>query len=200
VGGCSGSDSANITAANNDSGAPSTSGGTSGSTGGTSGGSNTSGGTSGSGTSGGTSGGTTNPPTDAGSDALAMDAAIRDDAGFSNPNVVTCGETQCTTPAQVCCRVEGDAGCMSALGSCRGQRFACDEPSDCPNPTQQCCLGVTSSGSGGDQARSRCQNNCTNGESRLCKSQADCPDNVRCNQRRCFGHLIGLCGQDECPN
>lgn len=159
--GCGGDDGA--VADTSEAGAASSSGGSSGTTSGSSsGGSSTS-----------SSGGTGDGGTDGGGGEGGTDGG----GGFtSNPNRVTCGATECATPAQLCCRGfgGGDAGCVNTNANCQGNEIECDEKADCPT-NEVCCQGINGN---------RCNNNCGGGSFQTCKTNTEC-DGGQCKEWTC---------------
>jgi hypothetical protein len=160
LGGC-GSTEATINDSNVDGGeaGAGTSGGTSGATSG-----GTSGGTSGStGTDGGTDGSSN---TDGGTPEGGADGGLS-----STPNKVQCGGgTECTTPADVCCVTQMDAGCQPAASQCQnGAKLRCDEKADCPTAGDLCCAGFS-----GGAASTECRTTCQMNQVQVCKTNAEC--------------------------
>lgn len=106
-------------------------------------------------------------------------------AGQSNPGKVTCGATECTVPAQFCCRGSGDAGCVDASAFCIGADIECDEKADCPG-AEICCRG----GNSGSQRCNATAAECTDpGEAIACKSNSDCPDAGTCTEWSCANNV-----------
>jgi hypothetical protein len=104
----------------------------------------------------------------------------------SNPNLVTCGSTECSRPDQICCVRYADAGpvrsCVGGADFYRcetGMPVACDEAADCP-PGLVCCLSYWGNG----LTMAGCAGQCSASEMTACKAGTPCPTGS-CAVRTC---------------
>jgi hypothetical protein len=122
-------------------------------------------------------------PKDSGADE---DDAGPDAALISNPGRVSCGEAECSLPAEACCATLTTTTCQAPGASCEGggvQR--CDEAADCEGGNV-CCLRLDP-----DKPEATCEPGCIRGASRLqlCKTDAECPEGT-CYVNRCAGGVV----------
>lgn len=113
------------------------------------------------------------PPGDGGTDGTTGggDASFRP----SNPNKVTCGTTECSTPSQVCCvgglGSDGGSTCRDAGGPNQcpigASVIECDERADCEAGI--CCIEFNVGSVTLD-----CRNQCNQGRLQACKTSAEC--------------------------
>jgi hypothetical protein len=133
-----------------------------------------------------------------GSDATDRDAATpQDDSGaneddaapdaavVSNPGQVSCGEAECSLPAEACCATLTTTTCQAPGASCEGGVQRCDEAADCESG-DVCCLRLDP-----DKPEATCEAGCIRGSSRLqiCKTDAECAEGT-CYVNRCAGGVI----------
>lgn len=149
-----------------------------------------------------------------------------DDAGtdaqpISDPGLISCASTSCTTPAQYCC-IHADSGAQTCNdvnggggrdggggGTCaNGTRLECDEAADCADAgssrVQVCCVRLTGGFAGNGEVGNRCQTvaNCaraiTGTGRHACKTDSDCAeagaDAGTCVAQSCRGRSVRTCG------
>lgn len=99
----------------------------------------------------------------------------------SNPGMITCGGNACTVDTQICCWPDNDkakAACLPQCGSGVAFEVKCDEPADCGAGNGKCCVKFGNASCGDDDCSPF-------GGIELCKTDADCGEGVKCNDKIC---------------
>lgn len=120
--------------------------------------------------------------TDAGGDPV-VDGGT-DDGGATTalsptPGKVSCGDTQCDTPSNVCCSSTSLCWASNLVDEKYCFPVACDEAADCSNG-QTCCLD------NGKRPQSYCAASCKFGDTKLCQSNEECGSSA-CEAYTCPG-------------
>ncbi|HLK35374.1 MAG TPA: hypothetical protein VKU41_01395, partial [Polyangiaceae bacterium] len=101
----------------------------------------------------------------------------------SDPGMVSCGETSCSTSSSYCCQTNGDAGktatCNAYNGAtCTGTSMKCNESADCATgdggAPLVCCMTVVGVGVAGPTS---CQTSCGMGTIQVCRADSECGAN-----------------------
>jgi hypothetical protein len=129
------------------------------------------------------------------SGSAAMCMSVDGGAQCSDPGMVPCGSTSCTTSMTYCCVVnQGDAGpqetCVPPNGSCASTaaRISCNEAADCTG-SNVCCASFPMLGV---QGVTSCMASCSAQQNvQICRSDAECGTNDAGVARKC---VLQTCG------
>ena len=119
-----------------------------------------------------------------------------------NPDIVTCGHTECPVSPGECCAGPGLPGggqcfpdasppCPPGAGA-----ITCNETADC-NVQQSCCANPPASGG---QLTAACTSSCAPAQIQLCRTNGECPGKHCVIQKCPDGLVYEVCGLSTSPS
>ena len=125
------------------------------------------------------------------------DGAVRDATTTANagPRAIVCGHLACDPRTQVCCLADRGPVSCTATSACVGRALPCSGSESCS--AGDVCCGKAADGGALDFA---CAASCGPDDTRICSTDADCP-NGRCQSRESgYGSCIPQSDHDAASN